>query len=371
MIQLHDILGQDRALQILQSALATDRIHHAWIFHGPPGVGKFTAAQAFAAVLLDPSAGPNLAGVIEADPDGQTVHLIASGNHADFHLVRKELATVSRKDTIRRAKQRNIPKEVVLEFLIEPAARSGHGAVNSGARATKVFVVDEAELLAREGQNALLKTLEEPPTGTVLILVTAHLDRLLPTVRSRCQRVAFNELNAEEFGTWLASLNEGAGAELNAEEQAWLLRFSGGSPGLATIALEHQFHNWYLEIAPQLRDIWHGKFPETLGKRMSKMVDEFAVGWVKARKNASKDAANKAGAQYMFMLIAAEMQAALAKMVKAESDPSRILHLIELLQEAEEQLNSNVNLEMLFENLIMQWSAGRQDSAIWFATAGI
>jgi len=383
MLNFSDILGQSHAVSIIQSALQSGHIHHAWIFHGSIGIGKFTVAKALAAALLDPDASPNLTGIIEADPDGRCVHLIESGTHPDYHVIRKELATVSRDRDIRDRKQMNIPRGVVLEFLVEPASRSGHSDTNHSALASKVMIVDEAELLATEGQNLVLKTLEEPPPGTVIILVTSRLDKLLPTIRSRCQRVGFSPLSDDEMNRWLQRFinnqsqapSGGGDAEthrpISDEERKWLLRFAAGSPGLAELAMNNHFYNWYDEIAPRLRAIWNGRFDETLGKRLKELVDEYAVQSIKGNPNASKGAANKAGARFMFQLIAAEMRAALRTVIAKGGSPDRILYLIDLLQEAEQQLNANVNMEMMFENLVLQWDAGRQDSSAWFATSGI
>src|SRR5690606_4650358 len=117
--------------------------------------------------------------------------------HPDLHVVTKELARYSEDRSTRERKLTQIPVDVLRTELIEPvyrAAQMGHG---------KVFIVDEAELLNDAGQNAMLKTLEEPPAGTTIILVTSIQDRLLPTIRSRCQRVAFVPLPDSVVSRWL------------------------------------------------------------------------------------------------------------------------------------------------------------------------
>jgi len=377
MLCFDEILGQDRAIGSLQSAVESGHVHHAWIFHGPGGVGKFTTARAFGALLLDPDARVNLAGVMEAEQEGRCVRLIASGNHPDFHVINKELAVSSRSDTVRRSKQANIPKEVVLEFLVEPASRSGHGGKDVSSLATKCFIVDEAESLAREGQNVLLKTLEEPPAGTVIILVTSQLDKLLPTIRSRCQRVGFVPLGEKDMGRLIKRFVDENGVSdderrrIGEDERGWLVRFSAGSPGMARMAIENNLYSWYEEIAPQLRGIWGGRYPEGLGKRLAKMVGEFSERVVKGNKNASKDAANKLGARLMFSLIGTEMQHGLHNIINAGGEPDRILYMIDLLQEAEGQLNAHIHMEMIFDNLIIQWATGRNAEERWLTTAGI
>jgi DNA polymerase-3 subunit delta' len=185
-LRLAQVLGQERAIATLRAAIQSGRIHHAWIFHGPAGVGKFTTALAFAALILDPSSAPDLSGQVEVDPDSKTQQLLASGTHPDLFIITKELAAVSREASVRESKQRNIAKEVLAEFLLEPATRSR--VSGDQALASKVFIVDEAELMDRHGQNALLKTLEEPPPGAVIILVTANEDRLLTTCGAAANR---------------------------------------------------------------------------------------------------------------------------------------------------------------------------------------
>jgi DNA polymerase III subunit delta' len=77
---MHRILGQDRALDVLRSALRSQRMHHAWLFSGPAGVGKHTTAIELARILLDPDAQPTLTGEIEASPDSPTSRAPMSGS---------------------------------------------------------------------------------------------------------------------------------------------------------------------------------------------------------------------------------------------------------------------------------------------------
>lgn len=361
---MRQILGQDRAIEILQAALRGGRIGHAWIFHGPPGVGKRTTAEAFAAALLDPGAQPDLSGFIEADPDGRTAQQVASGDHPDLHLVNKELAAYSRKDDVRKRKQITIPVEVVREFLIEPVYRRSHAP--PGARSGKVFILDEAELMAREGQNALLKALEEPPPGAVIILVTSRLDMLLPTILSRCQRVAFTPLNEQAMQEWLGRR---LGAEgLDPHHSVWLLRYAQGAPGLAEIALSGDLYSWYREIEPQLREIQRGEYPAQLGALMAKLVDSYAAAWAKEDEKRSKDAANKAAARYLFILLAEEWRRFLGEELRAGRSGERPMYAIDMIRNSEQRLATNVNLGLLLDELVIQWLDGSPVPEAWFAT---
>ena len=93
-------------------------------------------------------------------------------------------------------------------------------------RISKVFIIDEAELLNTAAQNAALKTLEEPDGKTVVILVTSSPERLLPTIRSRSQQVRFGPLNPAAMKKWVGAWANSQTEELDRDEAAWLLAFA-------------------------------------------------------------------------------------------------------------------------------------------------
>lgn len=358
------ILGQSRAIDVLQTALRSSRVHHAWIFAGPRGVGKFTTAIEFARVLLDPGASPNLSGEIEADPDSRTSHLIDAGTHPDLHVVRKELALYSDDSRLRDRKLMNIPLDVLREHMLggkgdEPGAQAPAyrtAALSHG----KVFIIDEAELLATEAQNALLKTLEEPPAETYIVLVTSRPDRLLPTILSRCQFVQFGPLDDEAMAAWLRQ----SGLEPTTAQRTWIERFAEGSPGFASLAIEYGFPQWQETLAPMLADLDRSRFPTGMGETLASLIDEFAQAWVKNHTNASKDAANKDGMRHMFTILTRHLRDGLAAACDAGDPPRRWIDAIQLIRDAEREIESNVNQKMVLENLVAQWAlAGKSGRA--------
>lgn len=351
-VDLNGVLGQDRAVGQLRAAAGSGKLHHAWIFHGPVGVGKFTTAKAFAAMVLDPTTEPDLAGVLSPDPESQTQRLIRAGTHPDLHVVTKELAAVSSDATIRDHKQTVIPKAVINEFLLDPAARTR--VVANESMVGKVFIVDEAELLDARTQNSLLKLMEEPPAGTIIILVTASEDRLLPTVRSRCQRVAFGLLTPEAMKEWLK--RSPFGQELDAEQAKWVIDFSNGSLGVAMLALECGLFRWHTTLLPMLQEVEKGRFSTELGTALAQLVEEQAAAAVKKNPDASKDAANKAWARRMFAFLGEHYRRRLKAAGEARSPQGigRMLAAVDLIAKAEEQLQANVNMGLLFDNLAAQ-----------------
>ncbi|MEA4924767.1 MAG: DNA polymerase III subunit delta' [Syntrophomonadaceae bacterium] len=154
------IVGQDRALQILRRALATGAINHAYLFTGPAGVGKRTAAWAFARAI-----------VLGHDPEGEIY--FREKVHPDFMLIEKP----ENKTSIA-IEQINREMEPWLAMKPYRAAR-------------RVVIIHEAHLMSMPAANALLKTLEEPPGYAVIILVTAE-PNLMETIVSRCQLIRFS-----------------------------------------------------------------------------------------------------------------------------------------------------------------------------------
>jgi DNA polymerase III delta' subunit len=356
------ILGQDRALQILENALRAGRFHHAWIFSGPRGVGKFTAAMQMARVLLDPEADVRSntdSPLAIANAESRVHKMIDAGTHPDLHVIRKELAKYSDNRDLREKKQSNIPIDLLRERMLgglsgttmndAPAYRTaahGHG---------KVFIIDEAELLDPNAQNAMLKTLEEPPAQTYFFLITTQPDRLLITIRSRCQHVRFGALDDRAMRQWLRA------AKLNADgaKLEWITQFAEGSPGIAQLAVEYGFYDWQSTLTPMLSELDRGKFPMAMGETLGAIVEQFAQAWVKAHgeKNTSKDAANKDGARLVLNLLAGHAR---SQLTMTKDDPERYAAAIDLIRAAERQLDSNVNLKLVFENLVVQWARAEQ-----------
>ncbi|MEM6333673.1 MAG: hypothetical protein AAF823_10085, partial [Planctomycetota bacterium] len=233
----------------------------------------------------------------------------------------------------------------------------------------KVFIIDEAELLDPYAQNALLKTFEEPPDNTTLILVTAREDRLLPTMRSRCQRIAFAPLPDETIHQWLTDyLTPQAEAERSAASGntdpnlTWLTAFAQGSLGRARTAADHGLTEWGQTLEPQLDALAQGKPAPTLGADLYARVQAFAEAVVKKQKNASKEAANRVAANLAWSIVAghahraivAESSAATPRDPAAAARLERWAAVLDAVQDTEAMLASNVNLSLLCDHLAAQ-----------------
>ena len=345
-----EILGQERAIEQIERALESGRMHHAWIFHGPRGVGKFTAALALAALALDETTARGLSGRLAPNPESRVQTLLRARAHPDLHIITKELARFSEDPKVRSAKLATIPKDVVETHLLNPAALGAK--VTPGGTASKVFIVDEAELLDRSPtnapvQNAMLKLMEEPPPGTLIILVTSSEDRLLPTIRSRCQRVRFGALPAGAMDIWLTKRSA------TPAERDWAARFGEGSPGKVKEAIETGLIAWHEQIAAMIERLLAGKYPIELGSAMASLIEAWASARVDADARQSKEAANKAGADRMLSLVGEIVRSKIAESARAGDEQSLELHAqrIEALERARHRLGANVPAQMVFEAL--------------------
>jgi DNA polymerase-3 subunit delta' len=201
------------ARERLETAIEGDRLPHALLLQGPAGVGKERFAAALAAALLCTGRGARL----EACHVCAECALTGAGSHPDLHW-------------LRRPEDR---KTISVDQVRELAERLSMTSMRRGRR---LAIVSPAHAMTINAQNALLKTLEEPASGTLLLLVSSRPSAILPTLRSRCQRVELARPGEDLARTWLTG-------ELGSEPPARLLELAHGAPFRA------------LELAPHVADL--------------------------------------------------------------------------------------------------------------------
>lgn len=214
------LIGHAAAEQRLLTAYESERLPHAWLFHGPRGIGKATLAFRFARFVLN--GGGSAPGLFGDAPDGLTVEAdnpvfrrIASGGHGDLMTVERGVDPKGKMRSV-------IPVEDarnVVSFLRKTSTEGGW----------RVVIVDPIDDMNVSATNALLKILEEPPNDVLLILISHQPARLLPTIHSRCCHLPMVPLDEE---TVLSLLQEHR-PELDPAEAQALARLSEGSIGKA------------------------------------------------------------------------------------------------------------------------------------------
>lgn len=352
------LFGQELATTQLAQAIGSGHMHHAWILHGPSGVGKCTAAMECARLLLDDETLDENIAAFKAPRDSRVAELIDLASHPDLHVIRKERADDSSIKEMRDRKQTNIPLDLLRELMIGGVVGDGKSFDSPVWRGAylghnKVFIIDEAELLDPYGQNALLKTLEEPPAGTYIFLVTTQEERLLPTIRSRCQRVAFRALDAAAMGAWFDRFG------VEDSSRPWLSEFSEGAPGTAELAMKHGLRAWSEELLPRFAMLEQGRFDGGLADRLAELVGEFAERVVKENAKASKEAANRQATRCALLTLASRSRAqiAAAAMRGDVQAVAEAAYRVELIVRLESQVRANVNLKHALANLVAQWGA--------------
>jgi len=166
------VIDQVQAKLVLQNAILTDRVSHAYIFSGPRGSGKTTLARILAKALNCPNRKD-----FEPCCTCESCVSIDKGNHPD--VVELDAASNRGIDEIRRIRDAVVFKPMMGLY--------------------KVYIIDEFHMLTREAFNALLKTLEEPPERVVFVLATTNLERVPPTIISRCQLIEFRSFKEDDI----------------------------------------------------------------------------------------------------------------------------------------------------------------------------
>lgn len=217
------VFGHAPAEVALLDALASGRLHHAWLLTGPQGIGKasfaWRAARYLLSTRIDEPGGmfgaPEPATSLDTDPTDPAVRRILIGTDQRLFVLRRAWNTDKK------------PYRPRAEITVEDARKLKaffSMSIPDGGR--RVVIVDAADEMNRNAANALLKALEEPPKNTVFLLVAHQPARLLATIRSRCRVLRMSPLNAADLGAVLAQIE---GSDLPAGELAALTQLADGS----------------------------------------------------------------------------------------------------------------------------------------------
>lgn len=411
-MSIFDVRHQVRAHRVIQRALNCGRMPHAYLFAGPEGVGKEMLGTRLAKLLLcgSPKRGPMPEGIFESGeaplegsgfpsslrcaaasrvqgserPEDMPAQshghgtpgialdacgkcedciLVDAGTHPDLHLIYRQLNKQHPDSTIRKQKALVLGVDVIRHFLIERANRKA-----TRGRA-KVFVVREAERLNESAQNALLKTLEEPPPDTFIILLTDALDRMLPTTRSRCQQVLFQSLPTGFIEEQIRVQRP----DVDTQQADYVARHAGGSLGVALRLIDDGVFSLKRAWGDQLVKLHGGQgaAPNELAKPF--MEDAGTLGKAVAERDpeVSDTDASRAGLQTLLSALADFYTDALRRRCGADlpvinadqpavverlagMDERTIRDCLRQLSDADANLSRNANIELTLETLFIR-----------------
>ncbi len=326
-----DIIEQPVAVDQLRLAWRSDRLPHGLIFSGPVGVGKATTAAFLSQLFLcEAPEGDQPCGKCEA------CRSFIAGGHPDFHIITKEL--IRYHDKTGKSKGIDLSIHVIRPEVVERASRK------SSMGRGKAFVIEQADLMNAAAQNALLKTLEEPAGRTLLILLTDSIGQMLPTIRSRCQTIRFGQLSPA------AVLHEVQQRGIAAATAQKAVKVAGGSIGIALRWIEDGVVETAGELIEQLDQIFAGKSADALPDWFKAAAETYAGKQLKRDELSSKDQANREGLSLYLRLASDDVRARL----RAETDEDRLERLctvIDAVGRAEQYLDSNVNVALIFQQL--------------------
>ena len=193
-----NVVGHTAVCSALVSAVASDRVNHAYLFTGPSAVGKFIVARTLAASILCPNGGCG---------ECNTCRRVMEEKHPDLMVLRPA--------------GKNIPVDAIRALRMDAFKKPSESE-------RKVYIIKSADRMWEEGASTLLKVLEEPPGDVVFILVTASPGAVLPTIRSRCQEVTFSHIPLDELKEYLLEHKD-----VTPERADLIVRLTGGVLGRA------------------------------------------------------------------------------------------------------------------------------------------
>jgi DNA polymerase-3 subunit delta' len=322
------VRGHDRITQSFDAAWRKGRLGHAYLFVGPVGVGKHTFARELARALLCESP----SGTLQACGKCPGCTLADAGTHPDLALAARPEDKVE------------FPIDIIRDLIEQLGLKPARGG-------RKVAIVDDADDLNAESANAFLKTLEEPPPASVLILIGGPTpERQFSTILSRCQTVAFRPLPNAELTRLLREKGIADAARLDR-----LVRVAGGSPGQA-IALDDE-------------SLWEFR-KSLLSALQRETVDAFTLGtnWMEHLDEAGKEPGQRRRRSSLVLKlligmlqdalrlahdvppsVADRAEAELLKRVADRLGPERLMAWLERAAEADLQVDRKVQLELVVE----------------------
>jgi len=248
-VDFNEVAGEQDIIKTIKNSLREDKMSHAYLFAGPRGVGKTTTARLIAKGLNCLTNG------VTDEPCNMCENCVAIGEGTFIDMIEIDAASNRGIDEIRGLKDK---------INYRPA---------KGRK--KVYIIDEVHMLTREAFNAILKTLEEPPSHVVFILATTEPEKILPTIISRCQRYDFKPLSFKDAKARLVQIAEAEEITVDDESLKLVYEKSGGSMRDAISIFEKLISSCYgEEINLERSQAALGVIPENLMKEFMEILEE-------------------------------------------------------------------------------------------------
>ncbi len=335
---------------------------HAFIFAGPGGVGRELFAQRLAKILLchntsDKNAAESTIdgwseSVLDACGTCESCRLMAVDSNPDYHPIYRELHRDHPNTEVRNRKSLGLSIDVIRHFVNDQV-----GAKPVMGRA-KVFVVRAAETMSIGAQNALLKTLEEPPATTSIILITPSANALLETTRSRCQLVTFGMLPTPYIADELQSRFAGNPNQLTADHAEWYAQRAAGSLGDAI----RMHEDGLIECDERVRAILNSRSSDGITPAAKAMIQDAANLGEKFRQRdpeITDTEAQRRGLKAMLMLMSMCLREGLHKAAIDENASRRpsaraITDAIRSIATTERQIDLNASVQLCVESFLIR-----------------
>lgn len=320
-----EILGQEPAIKFLKNSLERGKVAHAYLFYGIEGIGKEKTARALAQALncLSPQG-------VEACGECRSCLKMESGAHPDVILIKPNGAFI-RIEQIRSFKRQLIYKPLEGRY--------------------RIAIITNADLLNKESANCLLKTLEEPPDTSIIILMATDINELLPTIVSRCQAVLFRPLSPALISEYFCSHRNN---KFPPEQAALLASLSGGSLGKAVGLADSPLMEMRRDICIKLISLSRRDMEsllllaEDLAGRKEELPEILAM-----LKTCLRDSLFLRQGLDERHLINKDLKEMLFEGARRWTE-KQLIHSLDLLYGAEQAITRNYNRRLILENLFLQ-----------------
>ena len=236
----NEIIGHSSQKLSFLSSFASNRLHQCWLLAGDMGIGKASFAWLIAKFLLTTKYQPadlkidlnesNINSILEPQ-SGNTLNRIISGSEQRVYIVRRGY----------NEKRKTFFKNISIEDVRKLQSYCSLSIADGGKR---IIIIDTADDLNKSSSNALLKLLEEPPKNTIFLLISHQPNLLVPTIKSRCQKLSFSNLDQTDLGAVLTAI----GCKIEPSDQVSLSILSKGSAGAACRLINSKCINLYSDI---------------------------------------------------------------------------------------------------------------------------